>query len=118
MDKIEEALKTLEVLEETISPLLEPVLVEYEDDLSDRITANYFALKQTLLKVQEQKKVLDVIWEKPRQIGITITYLKTTFNPTYEDYCLTVKEEYQVTQKEFDTLKEWVRNRWKKKIKT
>ena len=49
-----EALKTLEVLDKTISPLLEPILTEYEDDLSDKITANYFALKQSLLKAQEQ----------------------------------------------------------------
>ena len=60
-EEITEALKTLEVLEETISPLLEPVLAEYEDDLSDKITANYFALKQSLLKAQEPKQYLK--WE-------------------------------------------------------
>ena len=51
-----EALKTLKVLDETISPLLEPVLAEYEDDLSDKITSNYFALEQALLKAREQEK--------------------------------------------------------------
>lgn len=51
-----EALKTLEKLDKIISPLLEPVLAEYEDDLSDKITANYFALKQALLKTQKPKQ--------------------------------------------------------------
>ena len=53
-----EALKTLEKLDKIISPLLEPVLAEYEDDLSDKITANYFALKQALLKTQKPKQYL------------------------------------------------------------
>ena len=53
-----EALKTLEKLDKIISPLLEPVLAEYEDDLSDKITANYFALKQALLKSQKPKHYL------------------------------------------------------------
>lgn len=53
-----EALKTLEVLNKTISSLLEPVLAEYEDDLSDKITSNYFALKQSLLRAREQENEL------------------------------------------------------------
>lgn len=56
--KPSEALKTLEVLDKIISPLLEPVLAEYEDELSDKITANYFALKQAILKAQESDKCL------------------------------------------------------------
>ena len=52
------ALKTLKVLDETISPLLEPVLAEYEDELSDKITANYFALKQALLKAEKDEKII------------------------------------------------------------
>ena len=55
-EEITEALKTLEVLDEIISPLLEPILAEYEDDLSDKITANYFALKQALIKAQDLKR--------------------------------------------------------------
>ena len=47
--------EALEVLDKTISPLLEPILAEYEDDLSDTITANYFALKQALIKAQKQE---------------------------------------------------------------
>ena len=58
-----EALKTLKVLDETISPLLEPVLAEYEDELSDKITANYFALKQALLKAREQEKENELLRE-------------------------------------------------------
>ena len=58
-----EALKILEVLDKTISPLLEPVLAEYEDDLSDKITANYFALKQSLLKAREQEKENELLKE-------------------------------------------------------
>lgn len=49
--------EALEVLDKTISPLLEPILAKYEDDLSDRITANYFALKQTLVKAQENEEL-------------------------------------------------------------
>ena len=58
-----EALKTLDVLDRIISPLLEPVLAEYEDDLSDKITANYFALKQSLLKAREQEKENELLKE-------------------------------------------------------
>ena len=57
------ALKTLDVLDKIISPLLEPVLAEYEDDLSDKITANYFALKQSLLKAREQEKENELLKE-------------------------------------------------------
>lgn len=60
-NEVTKALEALEVLDEIVSPLLEPVLAEYEDDLSDKITANYFALKQFLLKAQEPKKYLK--WE-------------------------------------------------------
>lgn len=59
--ELEKAMKTLEVLDKIISPLLEPVLAEYEDDLSDKIIANYFALKRFLLKAQEPEKYLK--WE-------------------------------------------------------
>ena len=58
-----EALKSLEILDKIISPLLEPVLAEYEDDLSDKITANYFALKQDLLKAREQEKENELLKE-------------------------------------------------------
>ena len=58
-----EALKTLNTLDKIISPLLEPVLAEYEDDLSDKITANYFALKQSLLKAREQEKENELLKE-------------------------------------------------------
>ena len=57
------ALETLKILEETISPLLEPVLAEYEDELSDKITANYFALEQALLKAREQEKENELLRE-------------------------------------------------------
>ena len=58
-----EALKSLEILDKIISPLLEPVLAEYEDELSDKITANYFALKQSLLKAREQEKENELLKE-------------------------------------------------------
>ena len=58
-----EALKSLEVLDKIISPLLEPVLAEYEDDLGDKITANYFTLKQSLLKAREQEKENELLKE-------------------------------------------------------
>ena len=63
-EEITEALKTLEVLDEIISPLLEPILAEYEDDLSDKITANYFALKQALIKAQDLKRENQLLKEK------------------------------------------------------
>ena len=58
-----EALKTLEVLDKIISPLLKPVLAEYEDDLSDKITVNYFALKQSLLKTRERERENELLKE-------------------------------------------------------
>lgn len=58
-----EALKILGVLDKLISPLLEPVLAEYEDDLSDKITSNYFALKQSLLKAREQERENELLKE-------------------------------------------------------
>lgn len=61
--KPSEALKTLDVLDKIISPLLEHALAEYEDDLSDKITDNYFALKQSLLKAREQEKENELLKE-------------------------------------------------------
>lgn len=58
-----EALKILGVLDKLISPLLEPVLAEYEDDLSDKITSNYFALRQALLKAREQERENELLKE-------------------------------------------------------
>ena len=57
------ALKTLDVLDKIISPLLKPVLAEYEDDLSDKITVNYFALKQSLLKTRERERENELLKE-------------------------------------------------------
>lgn len=122
--KPSEALKTLEVLDNTISPLLEPILVEYEDDLSDKITANYFALKQALIKAQEQekenakyKKVLEII----NEYQVDIWLLKQC---DYENYIRIRKEamisirqitndngeiiEDEIPQEEFDTLKRYL----------
>ena len=61
--ELSEALKTLDVLDKTISPLLEPVLAEYEDDLSDKITSNYFVLRQSLLNAREQEKENELLKE-------------------------------------------------------
>lgn len=58
-----EALKILGVLDKLISPLVEPVLAEYEDDLSDKITSNYFALRQALLKAREQERENELLKE-------------------------------------------------------
>lgn len=96
------ALKNLEVLDKIISPLLEPILIEYEDDLSDKITANYFALKQALLKAQEQEKVLEII--KKKTVGIF--QLKCCKNvDEYND--LKFNEFEYLTEEEFNTLKRY-----------
>lgn len=130
--KPSKALKTLEVLDNTISPLLEPILAKYEDDLSDKITANYFALKQTLIKAQKQekdiihykgtvanlrrdnallkelnaekKKVLEIIKEKE----VSIFQLNCCKNVNeYND--LQFKKDKKLTKEEFDTLKRYFR---------
>jgi len=138
-----EALKTLEVLDKTISPLLEPVLAEYEDDLGDTITANYFALKQSLIKAQENTRSEEIL-QKYYQEGITLDSVralkqerdnyKNVLNiineknvdiiaikesKTLEEYNRNTWEvehygkykgyKLQLTQEEFDTLKEWTR---------
>ena len=110
---LDEALKTLEILDKTISPLLEPILAKYEDDLSDTITSNYFALKQNLIKAQENEKVVRLIFEK----NVDILAIKES--KTLEEYNRNAWEvehygkykgyKLQLTQEEFDTLKEWTR---------
>jgi len=105
------ALKSLEVLEKIISPLLEPILAKYEDDLSDKITANYFALKQALIKAQEQEKVLEIIKEK----DVDIKFLRALINSDSEytrknalkiyNLCL---DNEQLTEEEFGLLKRWL----------
>lgn len=97
-----EALKTLEVLDNTISPLLEPILAEYEDDLSDKITANYFALKQTLIKAQEDKRFIELILNKPQLLNVfaldgvhTWEEFEDTFSDEDKEYINTTKEEYE-----------------------
>ena len=112
--KSSEALKTLEVLDKTISPLLEPVLAEYEDDLSDKITANYFALKQSLLNAEKEHKALEIIKEKRVNVG-TFIHLTKILKKDYEkckalnntfgaNICETEKE--LLTKEEFNLLKE------------
>ena len=103
-----EALKTLEVLDKIISPLLEPVLAEYEDDLSDKITANYFALKQSLLKAEKELKALEIIKKKSVWVG----RLKSLFRKYNNNldvlrfYNANMWVDYQLTKEEFNLLKE------------
>jgi hypothetical protein len=99
--KLLEALKTLEVLDKIISPLLEPVLAEYEDDLSDKITANYFALKDALLKAQEQEKVLEIMKDKWVNVAVLI------HSKTVEEYNNNAHTPYNLTQEEFEVIKKW-----------
>ena len=96
------SLKNLEVLEKTISPLLEPILAEYEDDLSDKITANYFVLKQTLIKSQEDKRFIELILNKPQLLNVfaldgihTWEEFEDTFSDEDKEYINTTKEEYE-----------------------
>lgn len=106
-----EALKTLEILDKTISPLLEPILAKYEDDLSDTITSNYFALKQNLIKAQENEKVVRLIFEK----NVDILAIKES--KTLEEYNRNAWEvehygrykgyRLQLTEEEFILLKRW-----------
>jgi len=101
--KPSEALKTLEVLDKTISPLLEPILVEYEDDLSDKITANYFALKDALLKAQEQEKVLEIIKNKAVDILLIIKY-----NNVYDyNSAVWLDGRPKLNEEEFEVIKKW-----------
>ena len=103
-----EALKTLEVLNKIISPLLEPVLAEYKDDLGDKITANYFALKQSLLKAEKELKALEIIKKKSVWVG----RLKSLFRKYNNNldvlrfYNANMWVDYQITKEEFNLLKE------------
>jgi len=56
--------------------------------------------------VENQHKVLEIIKEKPIQSRFVIMYLKTTVNPTYEDYRTVVKEKDLLIEEEFNMLKE------------
>lgn len=105
--EITEALKTLEVLDKIISPLLEPVLAEYEDDLSDKITANYFVLKEALLKAQKEHKALDIIKEK----NVDLRTLKACFKVEcgLQEYNKHQYKENELTEEEFNLLKEVLR---------
>lgn len=67
--KLEGAFEALEVLDKTITPLLEPVLARYEDDLSNIINANYFVLKETLLKAQENEKEIAKYKQLEKDLG-------------------------------------------------
>lgn len=94
--------EALECLEKTISPLLEPILAEYEDDLSDKITANYFVLKQTLIKSQEDKRFIELILNKPQLLNVfaldgvhTWEEFEDTFSDEDKEYINTTKEEYE-----------------------
>ena len=104
-----EALKSLEVLDKIISPLLEPVLAEYEDDLSDKITANYFALKQSLLKAEKELKALEIIKKKSVWVG-RLKSLFRKYNNNNLDvlrfYNANMWVDYQLTKEEFNLLKE------------
>ncbi len=102
--EITEALKTLNVLDETISPLLEPILTKYEDDLSDKITSNYFALKEALLKAQKEHKALDIIKEK----NVDLRTLKACFKVEcgLQEYNKHQYKENELTEEEFKLLKE------------
>ena len=95
-----EALKTLNTLDKIISPLLEPVLAEYEDDLSDKITANYFALKQSLLKAEKEHKALEIIKDKWVNMAVL------THSKTVEEYNNNAYTAYNLTNEEFNLLKE------------
>lgn len=94
--------EALECLEKTISTLLEPILAEYEDDLSDKITANYFALKQALIKSQEDKRFIELILNKPQLLNVfaldgvhTWEEFEDTFSDEDKEYINTTKEEYE-----------------------
>ena len=104
------ALKSLEVLEKIISPLLEPILAEYEDDLSDKITANYFVLKQALLKAQEQEKVLEILKDKLEFVFFGRTReVKIEQDDSYHYvYLMNGFDDSTLPDEEFDLLKGWL----------
>lgn len=99
--------EALEVLDKTISPLLEPILAEYEDDLSDKITANYFALKQALIKVQEQEEE-NSTFVGGRTFNKDILYLKQSIEQCNDKPIFYVSRiygnKYIIPQKQFDDL--------------
>ena len=63
-------------------------------------------IKHSLLKAQEQEKVLDIIKEK----NIDVDFLKHVFkfNQKLEEYNNFVEEYQKLTEEEFNTLKRWL----------
>lgn len=102
---------------EALKNMLGNIDVNTMYDYSGMSNKDYELIKQVLLKAQEQakenakyKKAFNIIWEKPEQSKATIVYIRATIRPTYEDYCLVIRDEYHLTQEEFDLLKEMIKN--------
>lgn len=106
--KLEGALEALEVLDKTITPLLEPVLARYEDDLSNIITANYFVLKQALLKAQENEKEIAKYKQLEKDLGCPLDVFVKPHNVANVELCdeFVVIGYYKNKPVHFDTLLE------------
>ena len=66
---------------------------------------DFSTIKKALLKMQEQEKILKIIDKK------NVDMLLLTNADTLEEYNSKMNWSYRrLTQEEFDTLKEWMRN--------
>ena len=138
-DKVEQALERLESIDNAdysdALVYIEDLRIENDALIAVKDTTGYDAdtqriyvgrlkdkekeintIKQYILKAQEQekentelKRVLEIIKEKPTQSRVAIAYLVTSINPTYEDYCLIVKEKDLLSKEEFDLLMRYMR---------
>jgi len=118
-----EALKCVDKLEQVI----EEITIS-NADLRNTLKASVSLaiIKQSLLKAQEQEKVLDVIKNKRVNVANLIDWFNNSRNTSYEGYLSDYYQEgwfihfkdndgvdimYQLTQEEFDTLKRWQNNK-------
>ena len=108
--KPSEVLKKLEMLSDCAEAMKEAPSsnwIEYannETELDYQLWIAYEDLKQYILKLQEQEKVLEIIVKK--NVDILLIKNKDNVNQ-YNEYI--EDEDDRLTQEEFDLLKRWVK---------
>ena len=88
---------------EALECLEKPIIrfARTSEDIDFKDYEEYDTIKQSLLKAQEQEKVLEIINEKEVNISSLKAYDLEEYNMIYEN---------KLTQEEFDLLKRWMEN--------
>ncbi len=113
LDVIEQALQELQAIKsaepsealDKFDYIGNDIKFAYDDDyVSYDYTDDVEYIKNTLIKAQEQEKVLSIIKEK----NVDIKFFKRCKTvEEYNDYCDEFDGEKPLVQEEFDTLKRW-----------